>query len=215
MQVSETIKIETHCKNCIFAQKKMSLYGNLCQLGRLDKFPKGEVIDGYHRFDRFCNAYRPQKWLDDLDTALHPIQVVNQETHIKMGLTINFIENYSLDALKRTLNSVFQYENGLYYVIIINDRPEYNEEIHQLVSSKGIHNSRIHIVQILNQVPEYYMDEAFKFARNGYILYLYSGDIMPYNYVEKLSRIGVILIYKNWQSPIIRCKKKVGIIAVN
>lgn len=187
MQISENIKIETHCKGCVFAQRKMSLEGNLCQLGRLEKFPKGKVVDGYYKFNRFCNAYRPQKWLDDLDTALHPIQVVNQEIHIKMGFTINFTNNHDLHKLKHTLDSVFWGDDGPYYVIVVNDKPEYNGEIHQLISKKNIYNSRIHIVQILDQVPEYYMDEAFKFARNGYMIYLYSGDIMPYNYVEKLN----------------------------
>ena len=178
------IDVFTHCKGCIFAKKKLDLDGNSCDFHRLEPFNATEIVDGYYRFERYCNTYRPQEWLDKVEGE--PFMQAILESDIKMGLTINFCgaELVDLDA---TLSEAFNKVVKPSYVIVINDKPEYNKEIYQTVAEYDLHPSRIHIVQILNKEEKYYLDEAFRFARPGYMTYVYAGDELPLNYIDTIN----------------------------
>lgn len=177
------IDVFTHCKGCVFARKKLDLDGNLCDFDRLTAFKATEIVDGYYKFGRFCNTYRPQEWLDKVEGE--PSYQAILESDIKMGLTINFCGAELID-LDATLSEAFRGMKPT-YVIVINDKPEYNKEIYQMVASYGLHPSRIHIVQIINKEEKYYLDEAFRFARPGYMTYVYAGDELPENYINTIN----------------------------
>lgn len=181
------MNLETHCKGCVFA-KSIDI-GNSCDLGRLEKFKATEIIDGYYKFERYCNSKRDSKWVDGLDYK-NPVEEVVWETSIRMGLVINFCANHDLQSLDFTLLSSFSQSNKLNptYVIVINDKPEYHKEIYDMINKYIKDQSRIHIVQILDVEEEFYIDEAFRFARAGYITYCNCGDFLPKNYIDKINK---------------------------
>jgi len=172
------MKIETHCKNCVWS------VDNKCEMDRLEKFEKLvkiEYEDGYAKFPRFCNAWRNQAWIDNQS---EPMTQIELEMRIGMGLVVDFTNNHDLKQLEKTFISCIL---GQYlipnYVIVINDKVEYQEEIDKILVYYFKDNPR-NIIQILDLEKIYYMDEAFKFARHGYTTFVYSGDILPYKYLE-------------------------------
>ena len=184
--------IETHCKDCIWARKKISLDGNLCDHNRLVKFGASEVVDGYYKFPRYCNAWRNEEWQEKNKGSEY--DTLEYEMKIGMGLTVDFTNNYDLGELKKTLYSaykgdVFGLTDIPNYLIIVNDRPEYQHELGELIAEYVSNPKDRHLIQILSAPKEFYMDEAFRFARHGYMTFVYSGDILPHNYISEINSL--------------------------
>lgn len=193
------IKFETHCKDCIWASKKMSLEGNLCEQNRLAIYKPKDIVDGYYKFPRFCNAWRDAGW-QEKNKGMEK-QRLNTEMSVGMGLIIDFTNNYDLGALEKTLDSAYlpdvfpdemlpRYKTKTpNYLVIINDKPEYQQEIAKIVEFYVDEPSDGHLIQILSAPKEFYMDEGFRFARHGYSTFVYSGDILPYGYIDRINSL--------------------------
>lgn len=188
------MKIETHCKDCIWASKKMSLEGNLCDQNRLAIYKPKEIVEGYYKFPRFCNAWRDKGW-QEKNKGMER-QRLNTEMKVGMGLIIDFTNNYDLGALEKTLDSVylcevfkFQTATQPNYLVIINDKPEYQQELHAMLETYVDEPESRHLIQILSAPKEFYMDEAFRFARHGYSTFVYSGDILPDGYIDRINSL--------------------------
>jgi hypothetical protein len=188
------IKFSTHCKDCIWARKKLDLDGNLCDQNRLEKFGATEIVDGYYKFPRFCNAWRDAGW-QEKNKGLEK-QRLSTEMSIGMGLIIDFTNNYDLGALRDTLDSVYLIPPGKMlggalpnYLIIINDKPEYQQELAEIIEFYIDEPSDGHLIQILSAPKEFYMDEAFRFARHGYSTFVYSGDVLPDGYIDRINSL--------------------------
>jgi hypothetical protein len=190
------IKFETHCKDCIWAKKQMFLTGegNSCEQNRLEKFGATEVVDGYYKFPRFCNAWRDVGWQEK--NKGWEQQRLNTEMKIGMGLIIDFTNNYDLVALEKTLDSVYLGDGFTFpgstepnYLVVINDKPEYQSELHKMIEFYVDEPQNRHLIQILSALKEFYMDEAFRFARHGYSTFVYSGDVLPDGYIDRINSL--------------------------
>lgn len=188
------IKFETHCKDCIWARKKISLDGNLCDQNRLTIYKPKDIVDGYYKFPRFCNAWRDAGWQEknkDIE-----VFTLRNEMKIGMGLIIDFTNNYDLGALEKTLDSVYLGDAFIFpgttepnYLVVINDKPEYQPELHKMIEFYVDEPKNRHLIQILSAPKEFYMDEAFRFARHGYSTFVYSGDILPDGYIDRINSL--------------------------
>src|SRR3990167_2575240 len=65
------MKIETSCKDCIFAKFDDEGHQDSCELGRLEIFHQRDETyiknintDWFYTIKRFCNTCRNQEWLD-------------------------------------------------------------------------------------------------------------------------------------------------------
>lgn len=176
------LKFEIHCKDCIFAQLTNGVQTG-CSVKNLEKFEK-TYEDNYYLFQRHCNSYRTASWLKN-DKNEDPHERIKQENKIRIGYAVNFIGDYNESNFKKTIKSL----NNPSYVVAVNDRVEHNKQLFDIITEETkLHQSRIHVIQIINQKEKYYIDEAFRAARNGYFCYSKSGFIFPSNFYEKLNK---------------------------
>ena len=174
------LKFEVHCKGCVFAEVKDGLQIG-CYLKNIQKFEK-TYEDGYFIINRRCNSHRDQKWLKE-NKDDNPYERVGQENRIRLGYAINFIGSYDEDLFEKTVKSL----DNPSYVVVVNDRPEHNKRLFEIAQRETkLHQTRINIVQIINQKEEYYIDEAFRNAKNGFFCWLKSGDTLPRRFYERL-----------------------------
>lgn len=175
------LKFEVHCKDCVFAKVQEGVQYS-CLVKNLDNVEK-TYEDNYYVFNRYCNSYRDSEWLNRSEDD--PAERVADENKIKIGYCVNFISNYNIEDFKNSLRKIA--ENKPSYVIALNDRVEHNKELFMAIEDiTGLHQSRINVVQIINQVKEYHIDEAFKAARNGYFCYMNSGNLLPNEFYSKI-----------------------------
>jgi hypothetical protein len=189
------LKFEVHCKDCVFAGVKDGVQ-NECLLGKTDSIENKVLEEGFYKFGRHCNSFRDEQWLKNVDGC--PKEKVALETKARLGVCINFIGSYDNELLRETVKSI----NNAQYYIIINDRPEHNKDLYDIVKQEtNVHPSRINIVQIINQKPEYYIDEGFNAGgRNGYFCYVNSGTFFPPNFIDQLNNV-----INNQMKPVMVC----------
>lgn len=190
----------THCKDCVFA--KTSDEGqNGCALGRDELLGVKTVQDNYFVLDRFCATYRPEEWVEELsfEEQCKINEVVLEEVYPRMGYFVRFntSESDAIAQLKKTIESISKAShvtNGMpTFVVVINDKVEYNEEIWTMFLAYFGDKSETdyHIVQI-NEKPEkdvFLMDEAFIHAKNAWIHTVTSGQEVPVDINDRLHRI--------------------------
>ncbi len=178
------LKVLSDCENCFFLKEENGVQVG-CHLNILDNIENKKLVnDKFYSFDKICMFFRSKDEPDwKYKTLEQGIELVNREMEFfRTGLVINFIKNHSLSALKETLDSI----DNPSYIIVINDKPEYNKEIFEIIKLKISDLKRLHIVQIINQKEEYYLDEAFKFCRLGTFCYADCGAILPSNLNKKI-----------------------------
>lgn len=183
-------QLNTKCKDCVFSQEKTG-----CTLNRVEKLGVKEVAeDGTNVLNRFCNTYRPQEWLGTLgfDEQLNPESSVLKEIHPRMGFFIRLKtdEPNAIDALDLTLRSTTKLGIPPAYVVVINDKVEYNEEIWGLfITHFGEMNydTKYHLMQTTTSGDvNSFVDGAFGHAQNGWIMCLSSGMNVPSDTLDKL-----------------------------
>lgn len=205
--------IQSSCYDCVFSKiKDRKQYG--CTLNRTEKFKtkQEKTEDIEHKVClEFCNTFRPPAWLDRLsiEEKLNADKLVIEEVRPRVGFVVyldNSKEN-SIELLKSTLKSIRnQSESNPRYVIVVNDKVEYNEEIHNILLDQfDVSLTKIHLVQLL-EVPEnkiWLLDEVFKHALNGWIYYTTSGEIVDKDLLKnlhehlniKMKKLAVVLPY--------------------
>lgn len=194
------MNIVSHCKDCIFARYATNQEQVSCSLNRHDKLGVAKMIDNSFELKRYCNAFRPKEWVQQLsfEDSLNSEKIVLQEVYPRIGffIKLNTSESNAIDALELTINSISKI-NGRQasYIVVINDKVEYNEEIWGLFIKYFGEKSSItkyHIVQI-QEKPEkiiQIIDEAFGKAENGWIMCTSSGlRVKP----ETLDRLHELL----------------------
>jgi len=176
------LKFEANCNGCIFGEVSNGVQ-KTCLLGRLDNIEDKKLEDGFYTFNKYCNAFRDKEWLDKVDGS--PQEKVREETKVKLGVCINFIGCYDNEVFRQTVRSL----NGAGYCVVLNDRPEHNKDLYDIVKEElNLHPSRINVVQIIEQDEKYYIDEAFNAAaRNGYFCYIKAGTVMPQDFYNKIN----------------------------
>lgn len=193
------MNVITHCKNCVFAKLNADGQQESCALNRSEKLGVEKIVDGSFELKRYCNTFRPSEWIHRLpfEKSLNPENSVMEEVYPRIGFFIKLKTNEqnAIDALELTINSISRINNGpAAYVVVINDKVEYNEEIWGLFIKYFGETSKTkyHIVQIEekpNKITEI-IDEAFGRAQNSWIMCTSSGlRIRP----ETLDRLHDLL----------------------
>jgi hypothetical protein len=206
--------IKTQCDGCVFAQFYYPNESSVetphpstredtqtgCSLKRHTLLEVAETNDdGYFVLNRFCNTYRPDAWLQELDLeeALSSEKTVLQEVFPRMGFFVRFEtddpEDTSIEDLDTTIASIKQVTNGeIAYVAVINDKVEYNDGIWSILTKCFEEtDTKYHIVQ-LRASPESVtslLDAAFLHAQNGWIYATTSGESVPSNVLDQLHEI--------------------------
>lgn len=173
-------QVETYCKNCVFAEYTDNKQTG-CELGRHKVFNPEETMreeDGKHAyiFNRFCTAFRPEEWklvLDD-EEKKDLVATVKSEIFPPLGIFV-FLKTTVPNPMQNLKNRIQEIKDqtvgSLRYIVVINSKVEYNEEIHSILNdSFDFDETEFHIVQtLLEQRDLLYIDDAFKHAKNGWI----------------------------------------------
>lgn len=206
--------VETSCADCVFAKiKDNKQYG--CVLNRTDKLETRKEKTGDLEHDvvlRFCNTSRPEAWTESLslEEKLQADSVVMEEVRPRVGFLIyvDHSKDNPIESLDITLQSIKnQTESCARYVIVANEKVEYNEQIHEMLLSyfdKDL--TDIHILQLI-EVPEnkvWILDEAFRLALNGWIYTTTSGEMVDKNVLKdvhehlniKMKKLSVVSPYE-------------------
>lgn len=195
-------QISSSCDGCCFAVYKNTgdeKQQTACELGRIEKFKDRETkmrlkkgADGEHFvIDRFCTCYRPDEWLAVLDEKekKNLTKVVREEICVNMGIIIFFDEHSDQEGLIRTIECFKQQTQHPRYVVVVNNRVEYNEIIHELLikSFPNKQKTNIHLVQCLdNETADFEkVDIAFQHALNGFYYVINAGEEVQNNFIEK------------------------------
>ena len=215
------MKIETCCKGCLFAKYKNNKQVG-CELGRtelMNPSEGGRTEDGVfsYAFDRFCNAYRPEEWKGILseEEKGDMIATVRREIIPTMCAFV-FLNVESKDAIGDLRDTVSQLkcqeDADLRCVVVINPRVEYNEEIQDVLASEFDFDETEHhiVLSLLEQEDLFLIDDAFAYAKNGWILVTGSGEDVPPSLFSKINkklntdmkRLILVKPYENWNGMI-------------
>jgi len=193
-------KIVTHCKDCVFARADENGEQNGCGLGRSEVLGISSTQEDFYLLERFCTAHRPTEWVENLrfEDQLMPEIVVLDELYPRMGffVRLNTDAKNAIVELEKTLKSVacasHRQQGYPPFVVVINDKVEYNEEIWALFArlfEKG--ETEYSIVQLSHKPEDLHdsVDEAFIHAQNGWIYLTTSGEEVPHDLIDKLHKM--------------------------
>lgn len=190
--------IATHCKGCVFAICGRDGFQHQCSLDRPKKLGVAPPLEDskYFVLERFCNAYRPHEWSEQLSFAesLNAEETVLNELYPRLGtmIKLNTDRDNEISNLDITLQSLQKIEKGLAWIVVITNKVEYNEEVWQLMSKyfadTGI---KFHILQVLEESDQekFLLDQSFSHAQNGWVLYEHAGIVVDPNIIDKIHNI--------------------------
>ena len=200
--------IKTHCSGCVFVEKQRSHLGTKsghqtgCSLGRHDKLEVEQTDDdGSFVLKRFCNTYRPDEWIEDLDfeEAVVPEETVLDEVFPRLGFFVRLDTSgdsgrgEAISSLGETIDSIGRVEGGPpAYVAVITDKVEYNEEAWGVLATHYEDtDTKYHIVQIEGEVEDrsLIVDEAFGRAQNGWVYITTAGESIPSDTLARIHEL--------------------------
>tara|TARA_R110002020_G_scaffold301752_2_gene517163 strand:- start:5050 stop:5844 length:795 start_codon:yes stop_codon:yes gene_type:complete len=186
----------TKCNGCVFAKLDNSKQVG-CELDRATKLNIQENDeDNFFVLSRFCNAYRPKEWLGELSVSESEDikSTVMEEIYPRIGFFV-LLDSDREDAiiqLEKTLKDIGEQQLITpRYIIVINDKVEYNEEIYSMLGNMFEYDeTQYHIVQ-LQIKPENAankIDEAFRHAKNGWAYVTSSGESVPRDLIYNIHK---------------------------
>lgn len=206
--------VETNCVNCVFAKiKNKKQYG--CVLNRTEKIEtKRKETNGIEHDVclRFCSTFRPEQWMENLtlDEKLNADSIVIEEIRPRVGFLVyvDYSKENPMLYLESTLMDIRdQSESSARYVIVANEKVEYNETIHEmLIKFFDKDKTKTHLMQLI-EVPEnkiWLIDQAFRHALNGWLYVTTSGEHVDRNILKdlhqhlniKLKKLSVVMPYE-------------------
>ena len=187
--------IETTCKDCVFARSENGEQES-CDLNRLEKL-------GFHKdekekcfvVERFCNTARPQEWVDSLsfEESLDLKKTVMKEVVPRIGFLLYF-DSETKDPLKSLEKNISEIMSQKYlprYIIIANEKVEYNQAIQKILAESLPEEVHHHIVQMLQKpnTKVEIIDECFKHALNGWVYVTTCGEKIPNTLMQTFNRL--------------------------
>lgn len=188
--------IETSCQGCVFSKNDKDGKQESCQmdrLGKLESYRNDE--EEFFRVKRFCNAFRPNQWLNDLslEESLSITDTVKKEIVPRVGILIDFDTELEdpLSKLKDCVQSIIDQDLSVRYVIVVNRKVEYNEEIQKLLAGSLSEDVDHHILQLLNQPEDKILivDECFRHFLNGWLFVTTIGQEIPSKLMSGINKI--------------------------
>lgn len=194
------MSVNSSCRGCVFAKANKTEQLS-CKLDRSSKLGvKEKDEDGFFVLSRFCTTYRPKEWLNDLSLAQSKDinDAVIKEVYPRVGffIILDTDKEDAIGQLKKTLDDIKGQELiPPRYVVVINNKVEYNESIFELVQPMfDFEETEYHIVQLEVKIddPVKTIDEAFKHAKNGYVYVTSSGESVPRDLIRKIhNRVNI------------------------
>ena len=186
----------TMCSGCVFAQLNNSQQTS-CSLDRASKLGIQDKDDnGFFVLSRFCSTYRPKEWLSELSFAESEDinKTVLSEIYPRVGFFV-LLDTTRQDAIERLKSTLYDIkEQELIppaYVIVINDKVEYSEEVCGILAKMfNFNETAYHIVQLEIKIDNLSrrIDEAFTHAKNGWAYVTSSGESVPRDLIYKIHK---------------------------
>lgn len=176
------------CNNCIFKEIENGKQVG-CSLDMPTKLLNRNPVEAdliqyqdekVFSLNRFCMTYRPPEWVTDHNIQGDLKEAVIKELRVPVGYVIVFKED--LETLKTTLSSIKEPT----YIIVTNEKVEYNEEIYDLLGEvfPGV---PYRLVQLLKPAPfQEHLDRVFTHCKNGWITLLKAGYTLPTDFYAKI-----------------------------
>ena len=187
---------QTHCERCVFAEIQNEKQTG-CQLDRSQKLGIIETDSDatYYVLKRYCNAYRPEEWLKDLSLKdyknRHKVALDEVTSRVGFIVLLDTNKQDAIEQLKVTIDDIVkQTVNKARYVIVITNKPEYNQEVQSVLVNRFDHDKTLHHLVQVSDIPENKMlliDECFKHAKNGWIYTTTSGQRIDQELVRKIN----------------------------
>ncbi len=177
------------CGGCVFAKvdKESNLQVGCCVDDRHKKLStEQKLVNGFFEFNRFCNTYRPQRWMDEHCQSLkEAVSQVKEEVYPRLSFIIKF--NKDLSFLKNLLENINnQTINARKFVVVLNDNVAYNLEAFSLMSETLKNNvGGFNLIQVVDSSKGF--DEGFTYAKNGWAVFLEEGQSVERNFAETLN----------------------------
>ena len=189
------MSVNSSCKGCVFAE--VDTHQTSCKLDRAAKLGIDDKYeDGFFVLSRFCTTYRPKEWLSDLSLAesMDTEKTVLEEIYPRVGffIVLDTTRDDAIEQLRATVEDIKnQKEIAPRYIVIINDKVEYNEDAFAVVQpSFDFEETEYHILQLQVEIddPVNTIDEAFAHAKNGYVYVTTSGERVPRDLIYKIHK---------------------------
>lgn len=194
------MKAQTSCKGCVFSVKQEEEQVG-CELYRSEKLGVVSTEDGSYVLGRYCNTYRPEEWLSELSLEDYKKrhQVAIKEVVPRVGFLI-FLDTsqdsannlVAIKNLEKTVKDIKEQTlHRARYVMVVNDKTEYNEEIQSVLTSQFDHDTTLHHLVKVSHIPEnknFLIDECFKHAKNGWIYVTTAGESVDTELIEKINQ---------------------------
>jgi hypothetical protein len=184
----------TNCEGCVFVSLDSDDNQKGCQLQRPIMLGV-EQEDKYYTLSRFCNTYRPADWASNLNFAesLSLSDTVLNEVRPRLGFFV-ILDTSAQDAiseLKTTIDSIVDMNGDHSYIVVINDKVEYNEEIWELFNPLKESNPDLKyvVMQLTSSISDQMVsvvDHAFQHAQNGWIMCVNSGTTVAPSVLDGL-----------------------------
>lgn len=186
--------IEMNCKGCVFAKIENSEQTG-CFLNRDEKLGINRKNDGFLVLNRFCNTYRPEKWLENLsfEEIENRKETVLNEVVPRVGFLVFFDveKDNPLNYLESTLMNIRDQEDfNASYVVVANPKVEFNEAIFDMLNLFFKPKCKYHILQLTKDFSDkrFIIDEAFKHFVNGWSYVTTSGECVPRDLIKVINK---------------------------
>jgi len=190
------MSIQSSCRGCVFADANETEQLS-CKLDRASKLGIQEKDDeNFFVLSRFCTTYRPKEWLNDLSLAeskdIKETALKEISPRVGFFVLLDTSKEDAIDDLAKTLEDIKGQESiAPRYVVVINDKVEYNEGIFEILQPMfDFDETEYHILQLEVKIedPIRTIDEAFKHAKNGYVYVTSAGESIPRDLIYRIHK---------------------------
>lgn len=196
------LDVVTCCRGCVFAE-----YEEFVQIGcKLDRREKlgfeGDWAekDGkkHSVFYRFCNTYRPQEWIDELNYAEKLDLEYTVETEVYPNVMFIVLFNAETEEDQRIFEQQLDaiQNQDLYFtrrIIVVNQKFEYNDYVREELEARFDDHKFVsyHVVLYQHELDhdEWLIDQAVQHNINGWAYVVANKQVPPTNVISRIHEI--------------------------
>ena len=174
------VRLGTDCSECRFYKN------NECIHGMIDKFKNNgdNVIEteSSHIIDRVCVYRRTPDWRPDVSDA-HSLPILKEETYIR-GSIILVLKKIS--DLNKVIPVITDRRNSNFSLIIAYENLKH-KDIQVELDKYDIKNKIVFVKLFMDINEPAVLDEAFKWAKNGFVFFIDSELPIDENMIDKIN----------------------------
>jgi hypothetical protein len=194
--MSDSEKVKTYCKGCVFATMVNDTQTS-CMLGKLEKFQEQgslvELKDNYFTIDRVCNFLRSKKWGNKF-VGKDLTKVVEEENKVKCSALVYVGKDHTIDDLKKTIDQlniqVHPFEKVIFVFYHFKKHPFHIVyKIRQMMKSSDWEIE--HILELIADKGRCVDIAVQKIShkKSAYYTFLEAGKEIPTQFVYQLNRM--------------------------